>query len=111
MEGRRGDDLGADNIALHHHGDGASPRVFAGKLGFNETTVGKVLEKAKAQAQSDLFIDHLTTLDQQAKNGSNNFMVLFITTYANMIPSRGRPVQTWSSSRHAIIYRANPWDK
>ena len=101
MEGKGGDELPwqlkAVIIALHHHDEGASHRVIAGKFGLDETTVGKVLEEAKVQAQSDVFMDQLNTLDQQAKNGSNHFMVLFITTYANMIPFRGCPVPTWLS--------------
>jgi len=54
-ERKGGDDLpwqvGAGILALHQFDDGASNRVIAGKLGLNETTVAKVLEKAKAQAQ------------------------------------------------------------
>jgi len=57
-------------ITLHHHDDGASHRVIADKLGLDEATVGEVLKEAKTRAQSDLFMDQLNTLDQQAKDGS-----------------------------------------
>lgn len=111
MEGKGGDDLPwqlkAGIIALYHHDD-ASHHVIAGKLGLDETTVGRVLEEAKAQAQSDLFMDQLNTLDQQAKNGSNNFLVFGTTTYANMVSLRGHPIQSWSSLKRTTIYRAKP---
>jgi len=114
MEGKGGDNLPwqlkAGIIALYHHDD-ASHRVMAGKLDLDETTVGKGVEEAKAQAQSDLFMDQLNTLDQQAKNGSHKFRPCFVTTYAYMITFRGRPVQFWSSSRRIMIYGANPRDK